>query len=71
MAVRSIKQLLLIAQLFDVFLEQLLVLILRFVSGINPRRPLLEVDVVRLLNTKSFWRIFILTSRRRRLRPAG
>jgi hypothetical protein len=46
MAVRGVVELLLGAQLLDVVLQQRLVLVLRFVDGIDLRRPFLEIDLV-------------------------
>jgi hypothetical protein len=48
MTVRGIQELLFGAQLLDVVLQNLFVLLLRFVDGIDLRRPLPEVDLVAL-----------------------
>ena len=45
------------AELVDVLLQQTLVLILGFVDGIDPRRPLLEMDIIAFPHTISVVRV--------------
>ena len=45
-AVGCIEKLLLRAQLRDVFCQQLLILLLRFVHGLHGRRPFFQVDLI-------------------------
>jgi hypothetical protein len=55
MAVGGVEELLLCAQLLNMIAQNFLILILRFIYGIDPGRPLIEIDLISFLYSKVFF----------------
>ena len=53
-AVGRVEKLLLGTEARDVVAQKLLILLLRFVDGVNDRRPLLEVDIIAFPHAEIF-----------------